>query len=907
MKLQKSYHEFLTGKIKIAELSGFECELSDINPKLKSHQAAMVQWAVRGGRRAIFASFGLGKTIMQLEILRLILAKTGGRGLIVMPLGVRGEFIRDAAMLGTPVKFIRRIEDADETGIHLTNYESVRDGKLDPSHFVVASLDEASVLRGFGGTKTFREFMAMFANDPRGDRKGSEVKYRFVATATPSPNEFIELLAYAAFLGVMDVGQAKTRFFQRNSEKNDDLTLYPHKEDEFWRWVASWALFVARPSDLGFDDTGYVLPKMTVRWHEVASDHSTAGNEKSGQGRLFRNAAISLSDAAKEKRDNIGARMDKLKELIDADPDSHRLIWHDLERERAAIEKAIPEAVTVWGSQDMDKREQAIADFSDGKFKYLATKPVIAGSGCNFQRHCHKAIFLGVGYKFNDFIQACHRIHRFLQDKPVEIDIIYSDAEREIRARLEEKWARHVEQSAIMSDLIRAHGLASASLADGLKRSIGCVRKEYADKEGNYRVIHNDCVEETATMPDNSVDLIVTSIPFENMYEYSPSYNDFGHTESSAEFWGQMEYLIPHLLRVLKPGRNCVIHVKDRITPGGINGMGFQTVTPVSDYTTANFVKHGFGFLARKTIVTDVVRENNQTYRLGWSEQCKDGSRMGAGLPEYLMIFRKPPTDRSKGYADEPVVKAKPVSRNDRGEIVDYVDGKSMIPNTGYSRSAWQIDAHGFMRSNGNRFVEPSDLVGVDPKHVWKIWKEHSLAHVYDHKHHVAVCEAREAKGELPKKFFLMPPHSWHPDVWTDVARMRTLNMHQSLGRREKHVCPMQFDIANRLIEQMSQKGEVVFDPFGGLGTVPYCAIKLGRKGICCDLNTLNIEDAIRYCETAVNEMATPSLFDLITSVDDSDAADLDDYDGADDFSKSIDECYDDVKKRVANGGEKWR
>ena len=856
------YRAFLESKIKLAEPSGMDVLPQDIHPLLKPHQRDIVRWCVKGGRRAIFASFGLGKSVMQIETLRLVLKKAGGRGLIVAPLGVRQEFSRDAAMLGVPLRFIRSTEEADETGLYLTNYETVRDGKLDPSHFTAASLDEASILRGFGGTKTFREFMAVFAGDARDGRAGSEVRYRFVATATPSPNEYIELLSYAAYLGVMDVGQAKTRFFQRNSEKNDDLTLYPHKADEFWRWVASWAVFVQRPSDLGYSDEGYELPPLRVRWHEVASDHARAGADKGGQQRLFRNAAVSLSDAAKEKRDSLPARMEALQGILAAEPGAHWLIWHDLESERCAIEKAVPDAVTVWGSQDFEQREQAIADFSDGKIKILATKPVIAGSGCNFQRHCHRAVFLGVGYKFNDFIQACHRIHRFLQDKPVVIDIIYSEAEREIRSRLEEKWARHDEQAQIMAGLIREHGLASSALADGLIRSIGCERREV--KGDGYTLVNNDCVDEARRMNENSVDLIVTSIPFEGQYEYTPSYNDFGHTDGSAEFWAQMDFLIPELLRVLKPGRVCAIHVKDRITPGGINGFGFQTVTPISDFCTAAFVKHGFAFLARKTIVTDVVRENNQTYRLGWSEQCKDGSRMGAGLPEYLMLFRKAPTDRSNGYADDPVEKAKPLSFDKHGQIVPYEQGETLIPGSGYSRSRWQIDAHGFMRSSGDRLIAPKDVVGLEADVVWKLWKERSLSEIYDYARHVACCEAREAKKELPKTFFLMPPHSWHPDVWTDITRMRTLNGVQHAQGRELHICPLQFDIVDRVIEQCSMKGELVFDPFGGLGTVPYRAIKLGRRGASVELNSNYFLDAVAHCEAAAREASMPSLFDLL-------------------------------------------
>src|SRR5690606_1382686 len=254
--------------------------------------------------------------------------------------GVRQEFTKDAInILGweSGPKFIRRIEEADETGIYITNYETVRDGKLDPRLFSVASLDEASVLRGLGGSKTFREFMRLFTGDAgvHGDRRGTEVvTYRFVATATPSPNDYIEMLAYADFLGIMDVSQAKTRFFKRDSTKADKLTLYPHKEEEFWLWVASWGLFVSMPSDLTKnpeDDKGYKLPPMKVRRHEIPTDHTAAGTERNGQYKAFAEAAIGLDGSAKEKRKSLSSRIAKMRELQQQDPDRHVILWHDLE------------------------------------------------------------------------------------------------------------------------------------------------------------------------------------------------------------------------------------------------------------------------------------------------------------------------------------------------------------------------------------------------------------------------------------------------------------------------------------------------------------------------------------------------------------------------------------------------
>lgn len=850
MTLQ-SYADFLAAKACISDRQGFEIDDSLINPLLKPHQRAIVRWAIAGGRRGIFAAFGLGKSIIQIEICRILLVlatANAGRALIVAPLGVRREFVKDAAMLGVAIRFVRSSAEINDPGLYLTNYESVRDGKIDVGLFDIVSLDEASCLRGFGGTKTFREFMRIFDADSGAGR----VAYRFVATATPSPNETIEILAYAAFLGVMDVGQAKTRFFKRNSEKADTLTLHAHKVDEFWLWVASWGLFIQRPSDLGFSDEGYELPELNVVYHEVKADLRGRSTERDGQGILLRSAAIGMQDASREKRETLGARIAAMRGILAANPADHAVLWHDLEDERRAIEAAVPDVVSVYGSQDLDAREQAIAEFSDGQIQYLAAKPVMLGSGCNLQRHCATAVFLGIGFKFNDFIQAIHRLQRFLQTRAVTVHIIFAETEREILRTLQRKWRQHNEMVATMTELIKRYGLSEAAMAKTLARSIGCERIE---KRGDrFTLVHSDCVEETSRMAADSVGLIVSSLPFSTQYEYTPSYNDFGHTDDDAHFWRQMDFLTPQLLRILKPGRVAAIHVKDRITPGGINGFGFQTLSPFSDDAVAHFRRHGFAFLGRVTITTDVVRENNQTYRLGWTEQCKDGSRMGCGVPEYLLLFRKAPTDRSNGYADEPVRKAK---REWSAEANDW-------SGPGYSRARWQVDAHGYHRSGGDRHLTAGELVGLAADEVWKRWRAFSESAVYDFEHHVAIGESLEMRGCLPPTFMLLPPHSWHPEVWTDVARMLTLNTSQSAKGREPHLCPLQFDIVDRAIAQFSAPGDLVLDPFGGLMTVPVRALKAGRRGYGIELNPGYFLDGCAYVEAEANKVAAPSLFDFL-------------------------------------------
>jgi len=829
------YTAFLRQKIRMASFDGFDVSADELNPKLKPHTRDIVRWGLKGGRRAVFASFGLHKTVTQIELMRLIgLRRPCLRG-IVMPLGVRHEFIGQAAEHFTgeyavPVRFIRSdSEIGDEREVYLTNYESVREGKVTPGLFGATSLDEASVLRSFG-SKTFQEFLPLFDG----------VEFKFVNTATPSPNRFKELIHYAAFLGVMDSGQALTRFFQRDSEKAGNLTLYPHKEEEFWLWVASWAVFIQRPSDLGYSDEGYNLPELDVRYHEVPSDYAKAGADRDGQTLMFQDPALGLSAAAAEKRDSLPARVAKVQEIVTAAPEDHFVVWHDLEVERHAIQDALPDAVSVWGTQELDEREQRIVDFGNGAYRVLSTKPIIAGSGCNFQRHCHREIFAGIGFKFNDFIQAIHRVQRFQQPHPVRIDIVYSEAEREVLRTLQAKWAQHNEMVGKMTEIIRKYGLNQLAMQETLARSIGVERIEVSDER--FTVANNDCVEEARRLPDNYAGLIVTSIPFANHYEYSPSYNDFGHTEDNDHFWQQMDYLTPELLRILKPGRIYACHVKDRILFGNVTGAGIPTVSPFHAEALFHGRKHGFDYCGMITVNTDVVRENNQTYRLGYTEMCKDGSKMSVGSPEYILLFHKPQTDRSKGYADEPIRKSKDE----------------------YSLARWQIDAHAFWRSSGNRLLTAEELAALGPDQLASLFTKYSLENVYDYEFHVRIGEELQERGALPSTFMSLAPGSHHPDIWHDVTRMLTLNSEQARRSVEKHVCPLQFDIVDRLIERYSNPDDLVYDPFCGLGTVPYRAILKGRRGGGSELNPTYFMDSVHYLRAAEREHCMPTLFDAM-------------------------------------------
>lgn len=1010
----ESYLAFLRAKIPQAEVCGFEPP-SAPHFSLFPHQGDLSTWACRGGRRAVFANFGMGKTRINLQVAKWVVEKTRGRFLIICPLGVRQEFtLSDGPAMDVQLEYVTSSEEVLASSGHffITNYERVRDGGIDLDLFDGVALDEASVLRSYG-SQTYQAAL----------KWGRKVKYRFVFTATPSPNRYKELIHYAAFLGVMDSGEALTRFFQRDSEDAGNLTLYPHMEQAFWAWVSSWAVFLQKPSDLGYSDEGYTLPKMEVHWHRVGVDHTKAWGKADswGQHQLFMDEAQGLAGSAKVKRESINLRIVAAREIMAREPaDKHWLLWHDLEAERAEIERTIPDAKTVYGTQDLEDREALIMGFSRGEYQTLATKPIIAGSGCNFQRHCADAIFLGVGYKFNDFIQSCHRIYRFGQKRVVHIHIVYLESEDGVVADLKAKWVRHNQLMATMSEILRKNKLSNLNIME-LTRTLGCERSEV--KSQKFRIIRNDAILElmpriqiydkstarlasgsqtaeegirpdlpgeksseeascgarvvskesaeadresdsstqkesggtpsgcaqictrasgedrgqdagvvssepsdcsgtregigaeealrnhagsisgdagkaerpvrnlrggrekkaasaggslpqdgqsqgNSLLPvqhgagavsgqpgsdaerdpisgeawrDDSIDMILTSIPFGNQYEYSPSYSDLGHNPNNEAFFRQLEFLVPNLLRVLKPGRIAAIHVKDRIRFGNVTGDGFPIVDRFSDKTADCFERAGFRLLARITIDTDVVRENNQTYRLGWSENAKDGTKMGAGMPEYVLVFRKLPTDTSVGFADVPVTK----------------------PKTDYTRADWQIDAAGIWRSSGNRLPDAETMRAMTHPEIIAVWKKRCLAGIYSHDEHVAAAKALEAINHLPATFMLFAAISRNKDIWSDISRMVTLNTKQAQDGREKHVCPLQLDIIKRLITRYTNPGDVVFDPFMGIGSVGYQAIKQGRRAIGTELCLEYWKDSIGYMEMAEREIDVPTLFDL--------------------------------------------
>lgn len=833
-----NYKEFLESKIVVAENFGGEIPTNILSPILLDHQKEIVPWCISGGRRAIFASFGLGKSIMQLEIAKQVIALTGKPFLICMPLAVVGEFKRDNELLttGLEVEYITDTDDISnyERKIYLTNYERVRKGDIDAGKFGGVSFDEASILRNLK-TDTTNYVLTHF----------KKVPFRFVATASPTPNDFIEILNYADYLGVIDRGHALTRFFQRDSTHAGKLTLYENKKEEFWKWVATWAVFINKPSDLGFDDTGYNLPELKFHEEEVKNyKEDLIISDDRGQLLICKEADKNggLPEESREKKESVKVRVAKAVEIIENNPGKRFIVWCHIDDEQRALEKALKKfnIVSVFGTQSFAEKEEKLIDFSEGRYDILISKPKIAGSGCNFQHVCNNMIFVGIDNKFNDFIQAIHRIFRFRQQFECNVYALFTQNEYKVLKRLKKKWKQHIELQSEMINIVREYGLNSDKIKADMKRQIFMKRR--SAKISNATVYNEDTTIIHQEMESNSNGMILTSIPFGDHYEYSDNYNDFGHNHGNVNFFKQMDYLTPELYRTLKPGRIAAIHVKDRIRYSYQNGTSFTTISDFSGQTVAHFEKHGFFLVGKITITTDVVRENNQTYRLTWGEQRKDATKMGVGLPEYVLLFRKPPSSSENAYADDPVVK----------KIDEYL------------LSLWQLDAHAYWKSSGDRFLSSEELARMDMKTVFNLWKKYDREHIYNFQEHLRVCNDLDAVGRLSKLFMTVPPISSNDLVWTDINRMNTLNANQVNRKKEKHICPLQLDIIERLIYRFTNPGDLVDDPFGGLFSTAYKALEMGRKAVSSELNPDYYDDGLFYLKSIEYKMSVPTLFDYL-------------------------------------------
>lgn len=608
----QEYRNFLSGKTFRPEDVGFSLEDSDIHKSLFPFQRDLVRWAVRKGRAALFEDCGLGKTRQQLEWARF----SGKRVLIVCPLSVGQQTIEEGQKIGLQVQWCDRPQNAD--GIWITNYQKLK-------HFVDAQydaivLDESSILKSLDG-KTRKMLLAEFTHIP----------HRLCCTATPSPNDLSELANHAEFLGVMKREEMLSHFFVHDSDGGASVggwRLKGHAQADFWKWVASWAAYVRRPSDLDYEDGGFELPPLRITEIQVDSGYVP-------EGELFPRLTNGIRGRSQARNASLVDRVAKAAEIVTTSKEQW-LVWCNLNSEGQQMQKALPGSVLIEGNTPDEQRIIEEQAWRRGEKQILISKPSIFGHGLNWQ-HCRNILYLGLSDSFEQYYQSVRRCWRFGQQRTVNVYIIVSKAEVAIVKNINRK----EEQAAQLAEGMIQHMKTSQILEVKQETEI---RDEYAEDIAsghNWTLRLGDSCKRIQEIPDNSVGLSVFSPPFASLYTYSPLARDMGNSKNYDEFFTHFDFLIPHLLRITKPGRRACVHVQQiatTIVKDGKIGMRDFRADVVRHFVMADWIYDG-EVVIDKDPQAQAIRTKSKA--LMFVQKNKDSAWSRPAMADYILLFRK--------------------------------------------------------------------------------------------------------------------------------------------------------------------------------------------------------------------------------------------------------------------------
>jgi DNA modification methylase len=727
-----NYEDFVAKKRRAEVATGHKP--GELNEYLFDFQHAIVSWAVRRGRAAIFADTGLGKTLMQLSWADEVATHTGGIVVILAPLAVSEQTIEQGATFGIEVKRVPHGQTPEQPGVWITNYERMDSICFEDLHGLV--LDESSILKAHDGKTRQRIIDA-----------AQGIPYRLSCTATPSPNDFDELGNQCEFLGVMSRTEMLATYFVNDTGDTGTWRLKGWGQSRFWEWMGTWSVVLRNPSDLGFDGSKYILPAPEYIEHVVETEQS---------GDLFAKPAQTLSERRKAQRDSIEARCKALADVVNADTSEPWLIWCHLNDEAELLQSLIPGSINVQGSDKADYKAEQMLRFSRGELRVLVSKPRICGFGMNWQ-HCARMAFVGLDDSFEKFYQAVRRCYRFGQKRSVKVHLFTAENEGQILANLKRKEIQHHEMSENMiehmKDIMNSELAGQANIVDEYQ--------EATVKGDGYTVHLGDCVKWARRMEDNSIDYSVFSPPFADLFVYSNSDHDMGNCKDDAEFVAQLRYLIAELFRVIKPGRNVSFHCMN--LPTTKMRQGFIGLRDFRGDLIRAFQDAGFIYHSEVCIWKDPVVAMQRTKALGLLHKTiRENSTMSRmGLPDYVVTMRKP------------------------GDCEDRVthDGVDDLPV-----ALWQ------------KYASP---------------------------------------------------------IWDDINQGRTLNKLPARDENdEKHMCPLQLDVIERCIHLWTNKGDLVFSPFTGIGSEGYTAVKMGRRFVGTELKPQYFELAHQNIADALREQA---------------------------------------------------
>ena len=619
---KKEYQEFLDQKKQQRVESGFVVNDEQLNPALFPFQKYCVKRALAVGKFALFEDCGLGKTIQQLEWAQKVCEKIDKPVLILAPLAVISQTIKEGEKFGYVVNEIGDMDYQQdmETGIYITNYDNME--HIEAYHFGGVVLDESSILKNFQG-KTRTALIDEFRNTP----------YKLACTATPSPNDTTEICNHSEFLDVMSRTEMLAMYFVHDGGSTSDWRLKGHAKQMFWDFVSTWAVMLNKPSDIGYDDEGYDLPPLNVVQEIVETP-------KRDNGMLFNTTAVSTTEYHKELRETYQIRLDRVAEMVNARPTDNFIIWIGHDDEGKYLRSLLPDAIEVKGSDSKQFKKDMLLGFGRGEFRVLITKLKIAQFGLNYQ-NCHNQIYASLDFSFEATYQGIRRSYRFGQTEQVNIYLITTDTMQNVKDAFDKKQAAFREMQAAMT----------LAMNRNIKNQIQLQRMEVKNEyQSDYCHIKlGDCVQLIQEVPDESVGFSIFSPPFAELYTYSDKLEDMGNSKDYNEFFKAFKFLVGELYRVLWPGRNIAVHCMDLPIQKGKEG--FIGLRDFSGMILQAFEEVGFIYHSRVTIWKNPVTEMQRTKALGLlhKQVKKDAAMSRVGIPDYLMVFRK------EGEHDHPV------------------------------------------------------------------------------------------------------------------------------------------------------------------------------------------------------------------------------------------------------------
>lgn len=704
--MNNEYINFLKTKQKNHILSGFDIELSDLNKYMFEFQKFIVQRALKAGKYAIFADCGLGKTLMQLEWAYQVNKHTGKPVLILAPLAVSGQTINEGKKFGISIcKY-----DGSNNAIQISNYDQL--DNINTSLFSGIVLDESSILKNFEGA-TKKQIIESFKDTP----------YKLACTATPSPNDPMELGNHSEFLDVMSRNQMLAMYFVHDGGETAKWRLKGHAINTFYRFIGTWAIMLNKPQDIGFEMEGYCLPKLNILESQIQTS-------KRDNGQLFNDAIVSATNFNQELRLTKEARLNKVIEIVNSKPDESFLIWVKHNDEGDYLKKYIQNAIEVKGSDSNDYKEKHLLGFANNEFRILISKTKIASFGMNYQ-NCHNQIFASLDFSFEGLYQAIRRSYRFGQEKEVNIYLITTDTMSNVTQSINQKQKQFELMQQQMEKAINTDFHQERLTQNGFDSEH--IKNEWFD------IKRGDCCQLIQSVQDESIGLSVFSPPFSELYVYSSHIEDMGNSKDYKEFILHFGFLVNELYRVMMQGRNVCVHCMDLPIQKGKEG--FIGLRDFSGMILKEFERAGFVYCSRITIWKDPVVEMQRTKALGLlhKQVKKDSTMSRVGIPDYVLVFRK--------------------------------DGDRSFP------------------------VQNTDM----PVDLWQ---------------------------------------KYASPVWMDIDQGNTLQGFRNARdeRDEKHICPLQLDVIERLVILYSNPGDTVLTPFMGIGSEIFKSIQLGRKGIGFEL-----------------------------------------------------------------------